>query len=75
MSDDEVTLEDVFGMALWRAAHPSSIPPAILCLSKEARGRNRRLAANALKSARLEEQARREARDAGNPRAFFGAER
>lgn len=70
-SIEDIDAVDVLGMLVWRMQNPGSIPPAFLCLSKEARGRNRQLAANTVETVRAEERQRQEARDAGNPRAFF----
>lgn len=44
LTADEITAEDVLGALIWRLQNQGHIPPRILCMSEEARQRNRDLA-------------------------------
>ena len=69
--NDEITTEDVLGALIWRMQNRNSTPPRILCMSDEARERNRELARQTVEQVRRDEQAAAELRNAGSPHAFF----
>lgn len=71
-TEDRITTEDVLGSLIWRLQNTGTIPPRILCMSEEARERNRKLARDAVAQVRRDEVTAKEMREAGNPRAFFG---
>lgn len=70
-SEDEITAEDVLGALVWRFKNPGHVPPRILCMSAEARQRNRDLARETIEGVRQNERDAETMRTAGDPRAFF----
>lgn len=72
LTADEITAEDVLGALIWRLQNQGHIPPRILCMSEEARQRNRDLARETIEGMRQNEREAEALRSAGDPRAFFG---
>ena len=70
LTTDEITAEDVLGMLVWRLTNKST-PPRILCLSEEARKRNREMAKQTIEQVRRDEAAAAALREKGSPTAFF----
>jgi hypothetical protein len=70
-SPEDIDAVDVLGGLIWRMQNRTTVPPAFMCMSAEARAANRKLAADTIATVREQERIREKARAAGNPRAFF----